>query len=50
MVEEKLSILIFMVSKMLLLAASFLAILSLITRINSLKDGCLEKLPGYLPW
>ena len=44
MVEEKLSILVFIFSKTLSLKASFLEILSLIlacSKIKSIKDGCL---------
>ena len=44
MVEEKLSILVFMFFKTLSLEASFLEIFSLIlacSKIKSLKDGCL---------
>ena len=45
MVEEKLSILLFIFSRTLSIEASFLEILSLILasyKINSLKDDCLE--------
>jgi hypothetical protein len=45
MVEEKLSIFVFLLSRTLSLKTSLLEILSLIlaySKIKSLKDGCLE--------
>jgi hypothetical protein len=53
MVDEKLSILLIISSKVLSLIASLAVISRLILDCyitNSLKEGCFVKLPEFIPW